>query len=302
MSITKKDTPLRILLRGSSLKLLFTAAIYFLALWLAPAAFASSTVVINEFIPDGNPEWVEFYNASSSAEYLKNYYLDDDTSFTQDGGSHGSTKKILTSLDVNNPTYPYIELSSPIFNNDGDQIVLFDASGNIIDQYSYTESPGKEVSIGRNPDNTGSFFALINPTKGSANSSPQPSATPSPTPTLSPTSTPKPTATATPVPTNTPTPAFNPTSNPSPANNNISPQVLAETDENFNSQPEVNLDIIDLTATSESEVNPSPPPQPEKSGGKNLSVVIISAAGIILMLGGGLPLIWSEFKSRKKIK
>jgi len=297
MSIIK-DSPPRTLLQGESLKLIIAAAIYFLAFWFAPTAFASSAVVINEFVPDGNPEWVEFYNASASAEYLKNYYIDDDTSFTQDGGSYGSTKKILTNLNINNPTYPYLELPSAIFNNDGDQIVLFDSSGAIADQYSYSNSPGKEISIGRNPDNTGTFFTLINPTKGNTNSSPQPSATPSPTPILSPTSTPKPTATATPVPTNTPTSTPITTSVLPSTDDNLSPQVLAEADEK--SEPEVNLDIIDLTATAESEISSSPSPQPEKSGGKNLPVVIISAAGIILMLGGGLPLIWSEFKSRKK--
>jgi hypothetical protein len=297
MLITKRDNPLRILLEGSSLKLAFIAAIYFFAFRPAPAVFASSTVVINEFVPDGNPEWVEFYNASASAEYLKTYYVDDDTSFTSD--SESSSKKLLTNLITSNPLYPYIELTSSIFNNDKeDNVVLFDSSGNILDQYSYSIPPGKEISFGRNPDKTGTFFALASATKGSTNSSPQPSATPSPTPTISPTSTPRPTATATPVLANTSTPTSTPTSVLTSTGDNLQPQVLAEADENSESQPEVNLDIIDLTATAESEINSSPSPPPEKSGGRNLPVVIISAAGIILMLAGGLPLIWSELKKR----
>lgn len=298
MLITKRDNPLRILLEGSSLKFIFAAAIYFSAFWIAPAAFADSTVVINEFVPDANPEWVEFYNASSSAEYLKTYYIDDDVSFTDDGGS--SAKKLLSNLIISDPIFPYIELSS-ILNNSGDNVVLFDSSGNILDQYNYSNNPGKDISIGRNPDKTGTFFTLASATKGTANSSPQPSATPSPTPTLSPTSTHKPTATTTPVPTATSTPIQSPTLNLSPTNDDLSPQVLAEADENTGPEPEVNLNIIDLTATAESEINPSPTSQPEKSDRSNLPVIIISTAGVILMLGGGIPLIIQEISHRKRL-
>lgn len=284
-----------IIYMSTTRKLILAAIIYLSAFRLAPAAGAVSTAAINEFVPDGNPEWVEFYNASSSAEYLKNYYLDDDTSFTDDSGS--STKKLLTGLATSNPTFPFIELSS-MLNNSGDSVVLFDPSGNIVDQYSYSSNPGKEISIGRNPDNSGTFFTLASPTKGNTNSPPQPSATPppaptsAPAPTLKPTSTPKPAAASTP----TPEPAVTLAS----PTGKISLQVLAETDENSGSEPEINLDITNFTATAEAEIEASPTSQPEKTNRSKLPV-IISAAGIILMLGGGLPLIWSELKSRKGI-
>lgn len=143
-------------------------------------------VVINEFVVDGSPEWVEFYNASSSAEFLKSYWLDDDTDFTTDTGS--STKKVLTDLVTTNTTYPFIEMNSFLNNSansagEWDHVVLFDSSGAIVDQYQYTSNPGDGISIGRSPDRTGGFSILQTATKGSTNSIPQtPSPTPSPTP------------------------------------------------------------------------------------------------------------------------
>lgn len=175
-------------------------------------------VVINEFVVDGSPEWVELYNASSSADYLKEYFIDDDESFNSDVGSSG--KKSLVILNTSNPSYPYLDLSSWIFNNTGsDFVVLFDKDGNVVDSYSYEENPGNNISIGRSPDGSGDFFTLTAVTKGSANSSPvaTPTPTPTPTPTTAPTSTPTPTNTPTPTPasasspTNTPTPTKAPT-------------------------------------------------------------------------------------------
>ena len=144
-------------------------------------------VVINEFLVNPNPEWVEFYNASESAEFLKNYWLDDDRDFNDDTGS--SPKKSLANLNIDNPTYPYLEFNS-FLNNTGDYVVLFDSEGNEIDYYQYKASPGEGVSIGRSPDASGDFVVLENSTRGGANSNPIPTATP--TPTLTPTSTPTP--------------------------------------------------------------------------------------------------------------
>lgn len=161
-------------------------------------------VVINEFVPDANPEWVEFYNASESAEFLKDYWLDDDTSFEVDSGS--SSKKSLVSLDTTNPSYPFIEVSS-FLNNGGDFVVLFSPEGGIVDQFQYTSNPGDNVSIGRSPDATGDFLILSSPTKGAPNAGPQPTPTPSPAPTPTPSPSQKPAATPKPtVSAATPTP------------------------------------------------------------------------------------------------
>ena len=179
--------------------------IYLFLLFLLPkTAFAQ--VVINEFVVDGSPEWVEFHNASDSAEYLKQYFIDDDEDFDNDSGNSG--KKSLSSIDISSINYPYYDLSSAIFNNSSsDYVVLFDQLGNVIDSYSYEKSPGENISIGRSPDGSGDFFVLQSLTKGSSNALPIPSSTPTPTatPTSEPTSTPGPTDTPTPTATSAPT-------------------------------------------------------------------------------------------------
>lgn len=128
---------------------------------------------INEFMAhpsSGNTEWVEFYNPDSLD--LTSYFIDDDTSFASDSGS--SSKKSLATTTTG--IYPSIDLSS-MLNNSGDFVVLFDSSGNIIDQYQYTSDPGTDTTIGRSPDG-GSWIILSSASKGSANggaSSPSPS-------------------------------------------------------------------------------------------------------------------------------
>ena len=47
---------------------------------------AGARVVINEFVANGTPEWVEFHNAPASADFIKNYFLDDDVDFALDSG------------------------------------------------------------------------------------------------------------------------------------------------------------------------------------------------------------------------
>ena len=174
----------------------------------------SAQVEINEFVPDASPEWVEFFNASDSAEYIKAYYIDDDTDFLNDSGN--SPKKLLTGLDISNFQYPFINLSS-FLNNTGDSVVLFSPGGVIVNQYSYSSNPGDGVSIGRSPDHTGNFTILSSTTKGNENSAPLvlPTETPSPTPSSTPTSTATPTKTpSTSLRTNSPTPT--PTKSPTP--------------------------------------------------------------------------------------
>jgi len=149
--------------------------------------FANS-LSINEFVVNSETEWVEFYNASDSADFVKNYWLDDDLDFENDGGS---AKKLLTNLITTSSTYPYLEIKN-FLNNDGDYVVFFDNNGNIIDQYYYDSGPGRDISIGRSPDASGAFSLLVSATKGSANSLPP---TNTPVPTLTPANTPTPTKT-----------------------------------------------------------------------------------------------------------
>lgn len=125
-------------------------------------------VRLNEAAPAVNPEWVEIYNDhTSEADFLRNYWLDDDIDFTNDSGN--SPKILMSSIDTSNISYPTIDLNSPIFNNTGDFIVLFDQAGNLVDSVSYTKNPGAK-SIGREIDGIGAWkFPCLNSTKGSSN-------------------------------------------------------------------------------------------------------------------------------------
>jgi hypothetical protein len=194
--------------------LLSFALIVFYDFLFAQKVFAQ--VVINEFVPDASTEWIEFYNASTSADYIKSYYIDDDTDFLSDSGS--SPKKLLTSLNTFNPTFPYIETSS-FLNNSGDWVVLFDQNGTVLDKYQFNSDPGKDISIGRYPDNSGGFLTLAYSTKADANSAPPtpvPTDSPQPTPTPTITSAPTPTPSPSPTKTPTPTPTKSPTPSPTP--------------------------------------------------------------------------------------
>ena len=168
--------------------LLTTCFVFF----LFPKIFIAWSATINEFVPNSTTEWIELFNDSDNAEYLKSYFIDDDTNFTNDAGS--AAKKSLATLDTTNVNYPIFETNN-FLNNPGDFVVIFSNDGIIIDQYQYTSDPGSGISIGRTPDGSGSFSVLSSTTKGSANSIPSssPSPTESPTITVTVTSSPSPT-------------------------------------------------------------------------------------------------------------
>ena len=180
----------------------------------------SAQVVINEVSPFSDTEWVELYNASESAEYLKTYFLDDDASFESDEKS--KDKKSLAGINLSNTTYPVFEGFSAFFNNPGDTVVLFDANGNIKDQYIYSENYGDNLTFGRNPDQTGSFVLLESATKGSKNSGIK--ASPNPTPSISPTPKPSVSPSVTPSPISTSSPSPKPTPKPTPKRSSSLPQ------------------------------------------------------------------------------
>lgn len=185
---------------------LFLSIILVISVSLFSSPAYASDIKINEVLvhpSSDSHEWVELYNPDKLD--VSQYFIDDDADFAND---IGSPKKSLTAIQNVTTEYPYIELSSSMFNNAGDSVVLFDATGNIIDQFTYTKDPGENISLGKNPDGVGDFAVLSSATKGSANASFQA------TPTVSPTKIPTPTHTPTPehtlTPTHTPTPQKTP--------------------------------------------------------------------------------------------
>jgi hypothetical protein len=185
----------------SYLKIFFVLVCIFL--FTHVSTYADGQPVINEFVAhpsSGNKEWVELYVPNGMD--VTGYWIDDDTDFANDSGS--STKKQITSvIQGSDSQHVVYELSSSMFNNDGDTVALFSSDGTLVDHYSYANDPGVDISIGRTPDATGDFQILASVTQGSANSSPKPTDTPTPAPTDKPTKAPKPTET--PIPTKTKT-------------------------------------------------------------------------------------------------
>lgn len=244
---------------------------------------ASAQVVINEFIADGSPEWVELKNSSSSAEYLKDYWLDDDTDFDGDSGS--SSKKSLNTLNTSSTVYPYFEMSS-FLNNSGDSVVLFDPGGNIVDQHQYSESQGPGVPIGRSPDGTGGYAFLISATKGSANSNAQPSREPTPAPTQQ--STNPPADSPTPEPSITPTASIKPTTKPSSNPRGTPVQLSGGTQD-------------DLVLGLRDQLKPPPENKSEDEKEKKKFPAVAGAfvaGGVLFMGAAGYPFVKAKFFNR----
>ena len=161
--------------------------------------YADGQPVLNEFLvhpSTGDKEWVELYVPDGVD--VTNYWIDDDIDFASDTGSSGK-KQITSVVQGSDGRHIVYELTSSMFNNNGDTVALFSPDGTLIDQYHYTDDPGSDISIGRTPDATGDFQVLISATRGSPNSYPKPSETPTPVPTDKPTPTPKPAATQKPA-------------------------------------------------------------------------------------------------------
>jgi hypothetical protein len=248
--------------------------LFFLALFFPRVIRAQ--VVINEFLVDPNPEWVELYNASDSAEYLKAYWLDDDYDFVNDSGS--SSKKSLLNLNTTSINYPYIEFNS-FLNNPSDVVVLFDQNGVKVDSYSYSTNPGSGISIGRYPDKSGELVALESATKGSPNSGPKST----PAPTSGPTSTPTPTPPPTNILTKTPTPKPTKKS----ATKTPTPTEFSEDD-----------DTEVLSLRNDLTVTPTPNSEEVKSKKFPLGAFFLILGGLSFMGASAYPLL----KDKVKIK
>lgn len=80
----------------------------------------------------GEKEWVEIYNDNDFLVELKNWYIDDIE-------NAGSSPKLFTTI-LDKKSYKVIELSSSIFNNDGDWVRLLDFNKREKDGFEYSHS------------------------------------------------------------------------------------------------------------------------------------------------------------------
>ncbi|MDH7476692.1 MAG: lamin tail domain-containing protein [Microgenomates group bacterium] len=77
-------------------------------------------------------EWIELYNNNNETVYLSNWFIDD----VENGGS--SPKKFSLTIEAKN--FQAIELSSSMFNNDGDSVRLLDFNKNLKDSLDYPKA------------------------------------------------------------------------------------------------------------------------------------------------------------------
>jgi hypothetical protein len=107
----------------------------------------------------GEKEWLEIYNDNDFPVSLKNWYIDDLE-------NAGSSPKIF-SLEISAKSYGVFNLSSSMFNNDGDSVRLLDFNKNLKDDFEYEKSEqGK--TLGRTRLDLDDF-CLQEPSKNSVN-------------------------------------------------------------------------------------------------------------------------------------
>jgi len=128
----------------------------------------------------GDKEWIELYNNNDFDVILSSWYIDDVE-------NKGSSPKLLP-LSIAAHAYAVFDISSSLFNNDGDDVRLLDQNKIEKDSFEYEESE-RGKTIGRiNFDND--TYCLQTPSKNFVNNGclAVPSPTPSPIPkALSPT-------------------------------------------------------------------------------------------------------------------
>ncbi len=140
-------------------------------------AAALSTVVINEFVSNGNSgeEWVELYNPTGSSVDLSGWEIVDslDNRFTIDEIASGTSLLAGGYLAIDRDRSGTLGA----LNNNGDTIKLRNVLDAVIDLVEYGTSsplqpPSKGQSAGRAPDGDDTLATDLSPTKGTSNLSP----------------------------------------------------------------------------------------------------------------------------------
>ncbi len=119
----------------------------------------------------GEKEWLEIYNNNDFPVSLNSWYVDDLE-------NAGSSPKIF-SLEINAKSYAVFNLTSSMFNNDGDSVRLLDFNKNLKDDFEY-EKTEQGKSLGRTSFDSDDF-CLQEPSKNSVNNpciNPTPTITP----------------------------------------------------------------------------------------------------------------------------
>ena len=161
-------------------------------------------ISLSEFqIEPISEQWVELYNEATESANVTGWIIDD---------SGGSEKFIVDGEEIAGLSYRVFYSGKLNFNKTADSVNLFDNTNNLLESFSYSQSPGENVSFGKMADGV---WGICQPTPEKSNNcqtpSPTPTLTPTPSPTVTPTTTSKPTFTVTISPSNTPTSTISPT-------------------------------------------------------------------------------------------
>ncbi|MFH1789189.1 MAG: lamin tail domain-containing protein, partial [Candidatus Altiarchaeota archaeon] len=128
-------------------------------------------VVLNEVYPHPSGgsdwDWVELYNSGNVPVNLTGWTIDD-----QEGGSQNYTIPSGT-IAVRGFMVLNSSVTNINFDSTGDEARLFNNTGILVDNYTYTTDPGLETSWMRSPDGTGDWIRSDSdnpPSPGESNS------------------------------------------------------------------------------------------------------------------------------------
>ncbi|OGK23409.1 hypothetical protein A3A46_03105 [Candidatus Roizmanbacteria bacterium RIFCSPLOWO2_01_FULL_37_13] len=204
-----------------------------------------NNIYISEVMIDpdtGANEWVEIYNGNDYEIILTDWHIDDIE-------NSGSTPKKFY-LTINPKDYSVLDLSSSMFNNDGDSVRLLDFTQKEIDSFQY-QSSEKGKSLGRTSFDNDSF-CLQTPTKKNSNGQ-----CINPTPTPTPKSTTSSTSTITP--TYSPLKTITIIKTPTKARSTVTPVKFSLFTQNLpptsDSPQEINDSVLGITINNETPVS-----------------------------------------------
>jgi len=122
-----------------------------------------TSIVINEFVsdPESGNEWVELYNLSPESQDLTGGLICDSRNTT-------STCKTISGTIGANGWLKIDLLTDGFLNNDGDEVILKNSGGSIIDRISYGAA-NKGESWARSVDGAGDWAITTQITSGAAN-------------------------------------------------------------------------------------------------------------------------------------
>ncbi len=234
----------------------------------------NAQVVINEFSPATDTEWVELYNKDADQKSLSGYSIifDSNPSTTQ-------KYQFCDNDQIGGNAHRMINITSHYLNNSGDTIIL-KIGDDVIDSISYgtgqtIKAPTSSQSATRDADGSEIWIVTSTPSpSGDPVSFLCPTPTPSPTPAPTPSPTPVPTPIPTPTRTPTPIPTKTPTPKPIPAPTQ-SPEVLGQASDSG---------IVESISDLRNSLSPSPTPDSNKTENKfPIIPIILVIVGIALV-------------------